>query len=107
MQWSEIISETLKTSGLAEWLKNLVEENKDEVDNIEKYLQGMLVKMISGEDNLAFKDFQHLKKPTDKLKAARWLIGKAREERRQYEEFKKSVVTVLGTVLGSAVKTLL
>jgi len=105
--WTKVIKDILDNSGLQSWLAQVVEDNKDQVDNIEEYVTGMVVKMITGNDKGAYNDFKNLKKPTDKLKAARFLIGKARQEKRNYDEFKKSVATVLGTIVGTAAKSLL
>jgi len=107
MNWTAIIDDVLNNSGLQEWLSDVIESNKDDIDNIEEYVTNMVVDMISGKDKDAYKQFKNLKKPTDKLKAARFLIGRARQEKRNYDEFKKSVATVLGAIVGSAAKSLL
>ena len=107
MDWTALLDTVLKDSGLQDWLTDVVESNKDEIDDIQEYVTGMVVNMITGNDKAAYKEFKKLKKPTDKLKAARMLIGRARQEKRNYDQFKKSVATVLGVVIGSAAKSLL
>ena len=107
MEWSQYIKNLLHTSGLFEQVKDLVKENKDEIDDIEEYIAGIITKMLCGDDKAAFKDFKQLKKPVDKLKAARYFIGRAREERKKYETFQEAVVKVAGGLLGTALKYLI
>ena len=107
MDWVQIIKDTMESSGLLDQVKKLAEENRDEIDNIEEYVTNMIVQMMAGDDDGAYKDFKKLKKPSEKLKASRFFIGRAREERKKYEKFKASVVTVAGGILGTAIKGLL
>ena len=84
------IIEAITASGLADKVSNLVEENKDQVDNIEEYVVDMVKNIILGNDKAAYKKYKKLKKPYDKLSAARGLINKARAEKKKYDEFKDS-----------------